>query len=215
MKESRFQPRDRHRNFPRIQWPNLKRVPVRVREPLDYWLENLSTKNFVHTSKPSRCCPLSEPECTPYKRFETQPSPLRSFMHRNYDEVQIQKLPHPGRAWRFMARSWLNWVEALDAPVPGCVAVLYRDDPCSWEGQVGFYLRHDASFFYLLGGNHLEQAGAPLSSGGRAGLPVAEVFMLSCASRFPGVAVCDGILRVKQADSARPDCVSSFFFIAV
>ena len=55
-----------------------------------------------------------------------------------------------------LARSWLDWGEALDAPIPGCIAVLYRDDPGSWKGHVGFYLRHDEHYVYLLGGNQLE-----------------------------------------------------------
>lgn len=56
-----------------------------------------------------------------------------------------------------LARSWLGWGNKLDAPVPGCIAVLYRDDPCSWKGHVGFYLRHDENYVYLLGGNQLAQ----------------------------------------------------------
>ncbi len=56
-----------------------------------------------------------------------------------------------------LARSWLDWGEELHTPTPGCVAVLYRDDPNSWKGHVGFYLRHDERFVYLLGGNQLEQ----------------------------------------------------------
>ena len=56
-----------------------------------------------------------------------------------------------------LARSWLDWGNAVEVPVPGCVAVLYRDDPGSWKGHVGFYLRHDATQVVLLGGNQLEQ----------------------------------------------------------
>ncbi|MFZ2329482.1 MAG: TIGR02594 family protein [Rhodoferax sp.] len=56
-----------------------------------------------------------------------------------------------------LARSWLDWGEPLDVPIPGCIAVLYRDDPNSWKGHVGFYLRHDENHVYLLGGNQLEQ----------------------------------------------------------
>jgi uncharacterized protein (TIGR02594 family) len=56
-----------------------------------------------------------------------------------------------------LARSWLDWGKKLDSPVHGCIAVLYRDDPTSWKGHVGFYLRHDEAHVYLLGGNQLEQ----------------------------------------------------------
>ncbi len=55
-----------------------------------------------------------------------------------------------------LARSWLVWGKPLAVPVPGCVVVLSRDDPSSWKGHVGFYLRSDEKFVYLLGGNQLE-----------------------------------------------------------
>lgn len=58
-----------------------------------------------------------------------------------------------------LARSWLEWGNAIDTPCYGCVVVLTRDDPASWRGHVGFYLRHDADFIYLLGGNQLDEVG--------------------------------------------------------
>jgi uncharacterized protein (TIGR02594 family) len=54
-----------------------------------------------------------------------------------------------------LARSWLDWGDALAAPRPGCIAVLWRESPDSWKGHVGFYLRHDAQQVWLLGGNQL------------------------------------------------------------
>ena len=56
-----------------------------------------------------------------------------------------------------LARSWLTWGEALDAPRVGCIVVLSRDDPAGWKGHVGFFLRAGAEDLYLLGGNQLEQ----------------------------------------------------------
>jgi uncharacterized protein (TIGR02594 family) len=56
-----------------------------------------------------------------------------------------------------LARSWLEWGHALESPVYGCVVVLTRDEPGGWKGHVGFYLRHDAEFVYLFGGNQLEE----------------------------------------------------------
>lgn len=56
-----------------------------------------------------------------------------------------------------LARSWLEWGQSLTEPIPGCLVVLSRDDPASWKGHVGFYLRSDAQHIYLLGGNQLEQ----------------------------------------------------------
>ena len=55
-----------------------------------------------------------------------------------------------------LARSWLAWGDALDGPRIGCIAVLWRDDPQSWKGHVGFFLRSDGDDVVLLGGNQLE-----------------------------------------------------------
>lgn len=55
-----------------------------------------------------------------------------------------------------LARSWLAWGRPLDAPRYGCIVVLTRDDPASWKGHVGFYLRHDGDAIVLFGGNQLE-----------------------------------------------------------
>lgn len=63
-------------------------------------------------------------------------------------------MPGTGSA---LARSWLEWGEPLAAPVPGCIVVLYRDDPAGWKGHVGFYLWADEQHIHLLGGNQLEQ----------------------------------------------------------
>ena len=55
-----------------------------------------------------------------------------------------------------LARSWLAWGEPLDEPRVGCIAVLWREDPQSWKGHVGFFLRFDGDDVVLLGGNQLE-----------------------------------------------------------
>ncbi len=55
-----------------------------------------------------------------------------------------------------VARSWLAWGEALADPRPGCIAVLWREDPQSWKGHVGFFLRVEGDDVVLLGGNQLE-----------------------------------------------------------
>lgn len=56
-----------------------------------------------------------------------------------------------------LARSWLEWGMPLESPVPGCIAVLTRDDPNSWKGHVGFFLRVEGDAVFLLGGNQLEE----------------------------------------------------------
>nr|WP_295956811.1 TIGR02594 family protein [Rhodoferax sp.] len=55
-----------------------------------------------------------------------------------------------------LARSWLDWGQPLDAPVPGCIVVLTRDNPTGWTGHVGFYLRTQGDQVLLLGGNQLD-----------------------------------------------------------
>lgn len=55
-----------------------------------------------------------------------------------------------------LARSWAEWGQPLREPVLGCVVVLWREEPSSWKGHVGYYLRHDARSIYLFGGNQLE-----------------------------------------------------------
>jgi uncharacterized protein (TIGR02594 family) len=54
------------------------------------------------------------------------------------------------------ARSWLQWSEAkisLAAPVWGCVTILWREDPKSYKGHVGFYTGTTGNKIQLLGGN--------------------------------------------------------------
>ena len=55
-----------------------------------------------------------------------------------------------------LARSWLAWGESRDEPRVGCIAVLWRDDPQSWRGHVGLFLRFEGDDVVLLGGNQLE-----------------------------------------------------------
>ena len=56
-----------------------------------------------------------------------------------------------------LARSWLKWGDSITEPVPGCIAVLSREDPAGWKGHVGFFLRADEQHVHLLGGNQLAQ----------------------------------------------------------
>ena len=56
-----------------------------------------------------------------------------------------------------LARSWLDWGQALAAPAPGCIVVLSRDDPTGWKGHVGFFLRVEGESVVLLGGNQLDE----------------------------------------------------------
>ena len=52
------------------------------------------------------------------------------------------------------ARSWLRWGRScLGGPQFGCVVVLWRDDPASKKGHVGFYTGFRGKKLLLLGGN--------------------------------------------------------------
>jgi len=50
------------------------------------------------------------------------------------------------------ARSWMTWGEDCE-PEYGCVCVLWRVDPKSWQGHVGFLVGEDGGNVYMLGGN--------------------------------------------------------------
>lgn len=53
-----------------------------------------------------------------------------------------------------MARSFLKWGVALEAPRPGCVVVIWRGEYDNGEnGHVFFYTREDRNFIYGVGGN--------------------------------------------------------------
>lgn len=54
-----------------------------------------------------------------------------------------------------LARSWLTWGDPLTHPVEGCITVLWREDPASWKGHVGFFQRIEGDAIVLLGGNQL------------------------------------------------------------
>jgi len=55
------------------------------------------------------------------------------------------------------ARSWLTYGRKLTVPTIGCIAVLWRDDPDSTKGHVGFYVTKRAGDVYLLSGNQGNQ----------------------------------------------------------
>lgn len=51
------------------------------------------------------------------------------------------------------ARSWQHWGMPANSPILGSIAVLWRDDPLSGKGHVGFFIKRDATHVWLLGGN--------------------------------------------------------------
>ena len=56
-----------------------------------------------------------------------------------------------------MARQWLAWGNPVDNPFYGCVVVLWRNDINSWTGHVGFYVKEDEKYIYVLGGNQNDE----------------------------------------------------------
>lgn len=64
------------------------------------------------------------------------------------------------------ARSWLNVGKTIKTPQLGDIVVLWRESPDSWKGHVGFFIKQNKSFVYLLGGNQTNKVciqGYPVS----------------------------------------------------
>ncbi|TDQ27617.1 TIGR02594 family protein [Tenacibaculum caenipelagi] len=55
------------------------------------------------------------------------------------------------------ARSWLKVGCKTDTPRIGDIVVLWREKPDSWKGHVGFFIREDVDYIYVLGGNQSNQ----------------------------------------------------------
>jgi uncharacterized protein (TIGR02594 family) len=51
------------------------------------------------------------------------------------------------------ARSWMQWSIPTNSPKRGDIVVLWRNDPSSWQGHVGFYVSETATHINILGGN--------------------------------------------------------------
>ena len=60
---------------------------------------------------------------------------------------------------RANARSWLTWGEEIDEPRLGAIAVLWRDNPVSPAGHVGFYVASLPNRVVLLSGNQNNAVG--------------------------------------------------------
>ena len=116
------------------------------------WLDTARAELGVRVAPPGQ----SNPRITAYHAgtniagYDDKAAWCSSFLHWCLAPWGV---PGTGSA---LARSWLDWGRPLDAPREGCIAVLWRDDPASWRGHVGFYLRHDDTQVHLLGGNQLD-----------------------------------------------------------
>jgi uncharacterized protein (TIGR02594 family) len=116
------------------------------------WFEIARQEIGVHVYPPG----LSNPRISQYhcgsniEGYDDKASWCSTFVNWSLAQVGIQGTKSA------LARSWLDWGQALDRPRQGCIAVLWREEPGSWKGHVGFYLRHDLEHIYLLGGNQLK-----------------------------------------------------------
>ncbi len=55
------------------------------------------------------------------------------------------------------ARSWLKVGVDTEVPEIGDVVVLWRTDPDSWKGHVGFFIKQEGDTIWILGGNQGNQ----------------------------------------------------------
>ena len=55
-----------------------------------------------------------------------------------------------------VARSWLEWGYELKEPVPGCIVVLASGNS-SWQAHVGFFVKDNDDFIWVLGGNQKDK----------------------------------------------------------
>lgn len=122
---------------------------------MDYapWMPIAAAEIGVRAFEPGQ----SNPRITEYhahtniRGYDDKASWCSSFVNWSLAQVDIIGT---GSA---LARSWLDWGTPLDEPVFGCIVVLYRDEPTSWKGHVGFFLRADSQHLHLLGGNQFGQ----------------------------------------------------------
>ena len=122
---------------------------------MDYpsWITFAVGEIGVRTFPPGQCNPrvVEYHALTNIRGYDDKASWCSSFVNWSLAQAGIAGT---GSA---LARSWLEWGKALDQPEPGCIVILSREDPNSWKGHVGFFLRFEQDRIYLLGGNQLEE----------------------------------------------------------
>ena len=121
-------------------------------QPVPAWLRVAQSESGVKTFPAGQ----SNPRITQYhdetnlRGYDDKASWCSSFVNWTFAQLGMAGT---GSA---LARSWLDWGQPLVQPVPGCVVVLWRDDPGSWKGHVSFFLRADETSIFLFGGNQLD-----------------------------------------------------------
>ena len=119
---------------------------------LPVWLLAAESEKGISTFPPGQSNPrIGDYHAhTALRGYDDKASWCSSFVNWVFAQVGIHGT---GSA---LARSWLDWGLPLEHPVPGCVVVLYRDDPSSWKGHVSFYLRTEGDQIFVFGGNQLD-----------------------------------------------------------
>lgn len=51
------------------------------------------------------------------------------------------------------ARSWLKYGIPTETPQMGDMVIFWREDPKSWKGHIGIYIRDNGVYVWVLGGN--------------------------------------------------------------
>lgn len=112
------------------------------------WLAVARAELGVRTHAPGSSNPrIDEYHAAAGQRYDDKASWCSSFLNWSFARCGIAGT---GSA---LARSWLEWGRPLETPEPGCVVVLWRDDPASWKGHCSLFLREDGDELVLLGGN--------------------------------------------------------------
>lgn len=57
------------------------------------------------------------------------------------------------RSGKLDARSWLKTGYGVTKPKLGDIVVLWRDDPSTWKGHAGLFIRKTTHYIWILGGN--------------------------------------------------------------
>lgn len=71
----------------------------------------------------------------------------------------VAKEANVERSGQLTARSWLTVGHSITTPEMSDVVVYWRDNPNSWKGHVGIFIRESNGWIYTLGGNQNNQVG--------------------------------------------------------
>lgn len=86
-----------------------------------------------------------------YGSLKDETSWCSAFMNWVAKEANVE------RSGKLDARSWLNVGHEIDIPDQSDVVIYWREDPKSWKGHVGIFIREANGWIYTLGGNQNNQ----------------------------------------------------------